>query len=285
MHSEPLSPTSSPGPPVWDPQQYLRHAGHRTRPFLDLLTRIPQLPATGGLSPRIADLGCGPGNVTVRLADRWPDARITGFDLSPQMLAQANKDHGGTTAGGGWLDFQLTDATHWVPTEPYDLIVSNAALQWIPNHSESFAAWIDGLAPGGTLAFQVPGNFTSPSHAILAELCESPRWRTRLGDHGRRYVYILEPADYLMRLSDLGCETDVWETVYSQLLPGQDPVLDWVKGTALRPVLTALDGDQPAITAFLAEYRDRLREAYPPGPHGTVFPFRRIFAVARKKER
>ncbi|GAA4095246.1 MULTISPECIES: trans-aconitate 2-methyltransferase [Streptomyces] len=282
MYSD-SSSTTPPGPPVWDPQQYLRHAGHRTRPFLDLLTRIPDLPATGGPSPRIADLGCGPGNVTVRLADRWPDARITGFDLSPQMLAQADKDFAGTTAGGGWLDFQVADAAHWTPGEPYDLIVSNAALQWVPNHPESFPAWIDGLTPGGTFAFQVPGNFTSPSHAILAELCESPRWRSRLDDHGRRYVHILEPADYLTRLADLGCETDVWETVYCQLLTGPDPVLDWVKGTALRPVLTALDGDQEAIDALLAEYRDRLREAYPPGPHGTVFPFRRIFAVARKK--
>jgi trans-aconitate 2-methyltransferase len=283
MHSDSSTTTTQTEPPVWDPQQYLRHAGHRTRPFLDLLSRIPELPAIGGLSPRIADLGCGPGNVTARLADRWPDARITGFDLSPQMLAQADKDHAGTTAGGGWLDFQVADAAHWVPGEPYDLIVSNAALQWVPNHPESFPAWIDGLSPGGTFAFQVPGNFTSPSHAILAELCESPRWRRRLDDHGRRYVHILEPADYLTRLADLGCVADVWETVYCQLLTGTDPVLDWVKGTALRPVLTALDGDQEAMDALLTEYRDRLREAYPPGPHGTVFPFRRIFAVARKK--
>ncbi|WP_338672304.1 trans-aconitate 2-methyltransferase [Streptomyces sp. SCSIO 30461] len=269
--------------PTWDPQQYLRHSGHRTRPFLDLLARIPDPPhGPDGRPARIADIGCGPGNVTVLLADRWPDARITGLDLSPEMLARAEKEHAGPTPGGGSIDFRLADAARWIPDEPYDLIVSNAALQWVPGHPGSFAAWIDGLAPGGTFAFQVPGNFTSPSHALLGELCESARWRDRLGDHGRRFVHVLEPADYLLRLADLGCETDVWETTYSQLLGGEDPVLDWVKGTALRPVLTALDGDPQAAAEFLDQYRDLLRKAYPPGPHGTVFPFRRIFAVARK---
>ncbi|MFI8521509.1 trans-aconitate 2-methyltransferase [Streptomyces sp. NPDC085481] len=267
--------------PTWDPQQYLRHSGHRTRPFLDLLARIPQLP-NHGRPARIADLGCGPGNVTVLLADRWPDAHITGLDLSPEMLERAEKDWAGTTSGGGWLDFRPADAAHWTPEEPYDLIVSNAALQWVPNHPESFATWIDGLRPGGTLAFQVPGNFTAPSHALLGELCESPEWRDRIGDQGRRFVHILDPDEYLQRLTELGCETDVWETTYYQMLVGEDPVLDWVKGTALRPVLTALKDDRGAADAFLAQYRERLREAYPPGPHGTAFPFRRIFALARK---
>lgn len=109
-----------------------------------------------------------------------------------------------------------------------------------------------------------------------------PQWRERLTTHGRRFIHILEPADYLERLTDLGCAADVWETTYVQLLEGDDPVLDWVKGTALRPVLTALENDPAARDAFLAEYRDALRQAYPTGPHGTVFPFRRIFAVARK---
>ncbi|MFD7232694.1 trans-aconitate 2-methyltransferase [Streptomyces sp. NPDC059881] len=267
--------------PTWDPQQYLRHSGHRTRPFLDLLARIPELPH-GTRPARIADLGCGPGNVTVLLADRWPDARITGFDLSPEMLARAEKEYAGPTAGGGLLDFRPADAAHWTPDEPYDLIVSNAALQWVPSHPESFATWIDGLAPGGTLAFQVPGNFTSPSHALLGELCDAPQWRDRLDGQGRRFVHVLEPADYLIRLADLGCATDTWETTYLQLLTGEDPVLDWVKGTALRPVLTALERDEEATEEFLTQYRDLLRKAYPPGPHGTVFPFRRIFAVARK---
>ncbi len=144
--------------------------------------------------------------------------------------------------------------------------------------------WIAGLRPGGTLAFQVPGNFVSPSHALLGELCDTPEWRARLGDQGRRFVHVLDTADYLTRLIDLGCEADVWETTYCQLLQGEDPVLDWVKGTALRPVLTALGDDREAVDAFLGQYRALLREAYPPGPHGTVFPFRRVFAVARRPD-
>ncbi|MEU8569616.1 trans-aconitate 2-methyltransferase [Streptomyces pathocidini] len=267
-------------PATWDPQQYLRHAGHRTRPFIDLLARIPELP-NSSRPARIADLGCGPGNVTALLADRWPDARITGFDNSPEMLAKA-AELAGPTRGGGSLDFRTADAATWIPDEPYDLIVSNAALQWVPGHAESFPAWTEALTPGGTLAFQVPGNFVSPSHALLGELCDTPQWRDRLGRHGRLFVHILEPWEYLTRLTDLGCEAVAWETTYIQLLQGEDPVLDWVKGTALRPVLTALADDEPAQEEFLLQYRDLLRKAYPPGPHGTVFPFRRIFALARK---
>ncbi|WP_328317908.1 trans-aconitate 2-methyltransferase [Streptomyces sp. NBC_00388] len=259
--------------PLWDPQQYLRHADHRTRPFHDLIGRIPGTPAT------IADLGCGAGNVTALLAERWPHARITGFDNSPQMLEQAR------TYAGPRLGFAPADAATWTPAEPYDLLVSNALLQWVPGHADRFPDWLDALAPGATFAFQVPGNFTAPSHTILAALRESPRWKPRLSGVGDRAGAVLEPAAYLSRLTGLGCTADVWETTYLQLLTGDDPVLDWVKGTALRPVLTALAGDEEATAAFLAEYRDRLREAYPPGPHGTVFPFRRIFAVARKEHR
>ncbi|KJY17283.1 trans-aconitate methyltransferase [Streptomyces sp. WM6373] len=275
------TPTSTaPSAPTWDPQQYLRHAGHRTRPFLDLLTRIPELPTRPA---RIADLGCGPGNVTELLATRWPEAAITGFDLSPEMLKRATEQYAGPTAGGGSLDFRHGDIAGWLPEEPYDLIVSNAALQWVPGHPGSFGAWINGLRPGGTFAFQIPGNFTAPSHALLAEQCDTPRWRSRLAGHGARYIHLLEPAEYLARFTALGCAADVWETTYHQLLQGPDPVLDWVKGTALRPVLTALGDDREAVDAFLTEYRDRLRAAYPSGPRGTVFPFRRIFAVARKE--
>ncbi|WP_030774885.1 trans-aconitate 2-methyltransferase [Streptomyces sp. NRRL F-2664] len=275
------TPTSTaPSAPTWDPQQYLRHAGHRTRPFLDLLTRIPELPTRPA---RIADLGCGPGNVTELLATRWPEAAITGFDLSPEMLQRATEQYAGPTAGGGSLDFRHGDIAGWLPEEPYDLIVSNAALQWVPGHPGSFGAWINGLRPGGTFAFQIPGNFTAPSHALLAEQCDTPRWRGRLAGHGARYIHLLEPAEYLARFTALGCAADVWETTYHQLLHGPDPVLDWVKGTALRPVLTALGDDREAVDAFLTEYRDRLRAAYPSGPRGTVFPFRRIFAVARKE--
>lgn len=282
---------------TWDPGQYLRHAGHRTRPFLDLLARIPALPAAGGADAgdggagggvparpaRIADIGCGAGNVTALLADRWPDARITGLDTSQEMLETARAGYAGPTPGGGLLEFVAGDARTWTPDEPYDLIVSNAALQWVPGHLGSFPAWVEGLVPGGSFAFQVPGNFACPSHLLLDDLRRSPRWRDRLGAGAGRLADMIEPAEYLTVLEDLGCTTDAWETTYLQLLTGEDPVLDWTKGTALRPVLTALADDPEAAADFTREYRDLLREAYPPGPHGTVFPFRRIFAVAHKR--
>jgi trans-aconitate 2-methyltransferase len=265
--------------PVWDPSQYLRHAGHRARPFADLLARVPELP---GDPPRIADLGCGPGNITVLLADRWPTAHLTGYDNSPEMLDRAVVDHAGPTPGGGRLDFAPADARTWTPPEPYDLIVSNATLQWVPGHLENFARWTEALTPGGTFAFQVPGNFDAPSHRLMRDLAHSPRWRDRLADTLRHDDAVHTPAAYLEALTALGCAADVWETTYLHLLTGEDPVLDWVKGTALRPVLTALGDDPEAREAFLAEYRTALRQAYPATRHGTVLPFRRVFAVARK---
>ncbi|WP_037910441.1 trans-aconitate 2-methyltransferase [Actinacidiphila yeochonensis] len=278
----------NPGPrpepsPAWDPGQYLRHAGHRVRPFADLLARVTGLP--GGRAPRIADLGCGPGNATTVLTGRWPGARVTGYDNSAPML-EAAAAHAGPTPGGGSLDFRPADLRTWTPDESYDLIVSNAALQWVPGHTDRFGDWLAGLNPGGTFAFQVPGNFGSPSHTLLAEVCARPRWRARLGPNPLRHDHVMEPAGYLDALVGLGCAAvDVWETTYTQLLQGPDPVLDWTKGTALRPVLSLLDGDPAARAEFTAEYRDLLRAAYPARPYGTVFPFRRIFAVAKAPER
>lgn len=260
--------------PTWDPRQYLRHAGHRTRPFLDLLARVPGSPA------RIADLGCGAGNVTALLAERWPTAHVTGYDNSPAMLEKAAE------YARPLLDFAPADAATWQPApRTYDLIVSNALLQWVPGHADRFPVLFEALTPGGTLAFQVPGNFAAPSHTLMRELCAAPRWCDRLDGVLRHADAVLDPADYLSRLTALDdcADADVWETTYLHLLPGRDPVLDWVKGTGLRPILTALADDPPARDAFLTAYAALLREAYPPGPHGTVLPFRRIFAVARKK--
>ncbi|MER5443660.1 trans-aconitate 2-methyltransferase [Streptomyces sp. NPDC002790] len=259
--------------PSWDPRQYLRHAGHRGRPFVDLLARVPALP---GDPARIADLGCGPGNVTTLLAERWPTARITGYDNSPQMLEQA------AAHASDRLDFAYADAADWAPTETYDLLLSNATLQWVPDHADAFPRWIDAVAPGGTFAFQVPGNFDAPSHVLMRELAESAHWKGRLAGVLRHGDAVLTPAAYLERLAGLGCEVDAWETTYLHLLEGPDPVLDWVKGTGLRPVLTALADDPEARDAFVAEYRDLLRAAYPATEHGTVLPFRRIFVVATR---
>ncbi|MFI6491714.1 trans-aconitate 2-methyltransferase [Streptomyces sp. NPDC050564] len=264
--------------PAWDPSQYLRHAEHRARPFADLLARVPAPPREPA---RIADLGCGPGNVTTQLAERWPTAHITGYDNSPEMLARTT-EYAGPTAGGGRLDFAHADLTRWAPPETYDLIVSNAALQWVPGHLESFPAWLDALAPGGTFAFQIPNNIDAPLHALMRELAATARWKDLLDGVLRHEDSVHDPLVYLDRLARLGCEADVWETTYMQLLPGEDPVLDWAKGTGLRPALTALADDPEARDAFVGEYRDLLRDAYPTEPYGTVLPFRRLFAVARK---
>lgn len=278
------TPDSAANPtPAWDPAQYLRHADHRSRPFVDLLARVPALPGPSSGAPRIADLGCGPGNATVLLADRWPTAHITGYDNSPEMLDRARVDHEGATPGGGRLDFAEADARTWAPAEPYGLIISNATFQWVPGHLGRFGDWVGALVPGGTFAFQVPGNFDSPSHLLMRELAHSARWRSRLGETLRHADAVHTPIAYGETLAGLGCvDVDVWETTYVHVLQGEDPVLDWVRGTGLRPVLTELADDPEATDAFVTEYRTALRTAYPPTAHGTPFPFRRIFAVARK---
>ncbi|MGK5732574.1 trans-aconitate 2-methyltransferase [Streptomyces sp. URMC 124] len=260
--------TTTAATPAWDPEQYLRHSGPRSRPFHDLLARVPlRDPA------RIVDLGCGPGNVTALLAERWPAARVTGLDHSEAMLRDARERVPG-------VDFVHADLHEWAPQRSaYDLIVSSATFQWVRGHADAFPAWVAGLAPGGIFAFTVPGNFDAPSHVLLRELCESAAWRDRLGGlHGPGGV--LTPAEYLERLAGLGLTVDAWETTYVHTLPGEDAVLDWTKGTTLRPVLTALADDPEATRRFLTAYGRLLREAYPHGPHGTLFPFRRVFAVA-----
>ncbi|MFM9444560.1 trans-aconitate 2-methyltransferase [Streptomyces acidiscabies] len=256
--------------PSWDPAQYLRHADHRARPFTDLLARIPGLPAP---RPRVADLGCGPGNMTRLLTERWPTARVTGYDNSPRMLADA------AAYATPDLDFAHADLTTWAPAEPYDLLISNAALHWVPGHLDALPAWLDALTPGGTLAFQVPDNIDAPLHALMRDLANTPRWKSRLADVLRPESSVHTPEVYLSRL---GGTADIWQTTYLHVLPGTDPVLDWVKGTGLRPALDALADDPEARDAFVSEYRDLLRQAYPVQPYGTVLPFRRLFAVATK---
>ena len=252
----------------WDPAQYLRHADHRSRPFHELADRVP------GSPNRVVDLGCGPGNTTATLTDRWPGAVVTGVDNSAPMIEKARHDHPGTA-------FRLGDITAYDPAddEP-DLILSNAALQWVPDHTALFPRWADALPAGGTLAFQVPGNFDEPSHTLLTALRTGPRWAARLADLTRPAVR--RPDEYLGLLSGLGCAVDAWETTYYQVLQGENPVLDWMLGTGLRPVLDALP-DPAERDAFLGEYGAAVAAAYPATPHGTVLPYRRIFVVATKK--
>jgi trans-aconitate 2-methyltransferase len=254
---------------VWDPAQYGVFGDERARPFNELAGRL------GGPPPaRVADLGCGSGELTATLADRWPDAVIDALDSSAEMIAAARAHE-----IPGRLAFRVADVAAWEPEHPVDLVFSNAVLQWVPEHPDLLPRWVDALTIGGRLAFQVPGNFDAPSHVLLREMGRSRKWGGRLA-HLQRDAPVLGPAGYLDLLARLGCAVDAWETTYTQVLQGEDPVLEWVKGTALRPVLSTLGQDE--ADEFLAEYRDRLRRAYPAAPYGTVFPFRRIFVIATR---
>jgi trans-aconitate 2-methyltransferase len=251
----------------WDPEQYLRFADERGRPFHDLLARV------GATDPRlVADLGCGAGNLTRELAERWPEADVEGVDDSPDMLDRARAEVGDR------VRLTLADVRDWEPAVPVDLVVSNATLQWVPDHLPLLDRLAGFLAPDGWLAVQVPGNFGEPSHTLLRELAAAAPWRERLT--GVRWPAVEEPPTYLARLAALGLRVDVWETTYLQLLAGEDAVLQWMRGTGLRPVLSALTDDERA--AFESAYADRLRRAYPRQAYGTVLPYRRIFVVARR---
>ncbi len=261
----------------WDPAQYARYDNERGRPFIDLLARIDH-PAPR----RVVDLGCGPGNLTALLAARWPEAVIEGIDSSPEMIAQA--------AGVEGAAFRVEDVTAWRPPPDADVVISNATLQWVPTHRELLRVWAAALPSDGWLAFQVPGNFDAPSHTLMRALAASPRWAPLVADVLRHHDAVSSPADYANLLLDAGLRVDVWETTYLHLLTGPDPVLDWVRGTGLRPILAALAGksspdagdSRAAPDVFEAEYGAALRAAYPATAHGTLFPFRRIFAVGHK---
>lgn len=253
---------------MWDAGQYLRFGGERARPFFDLVAQV------GAASPRyVADLGCGPGTLTAALARRWPDASVVGVDNSPEMIAKAQA----STAPS--LSFVLGDVWDWRPERPLDVLVCNAVLQWVPGHEELLLRWADLLAPDGWLAFQLPGNFNQPSHTIIEEMARSPRWREPLAG-ARLNRQAGNPADYVALLARPGFEVDAWETSYLHILHGENPVLEWTKGTTLRPVLAALDADQSA--AFVREYGERILAEYRPHPFGTIFPFRRVFAVVHR---
>lgn len=253
---------------MWDPVAYLAFTDYRARPFHELFARV------GATFPRaVADLGCGPGNLTELLAERWPQARIEALDSSPEMVAAA-RERG--------IDARVADVADWHPAPDIDVVVCNAVLQWIPAHPDLLRRWAAELAPGAWLAVQMPGNFAAPSHVLARELADQPRWRRVLGEVMLRdQDTVLDPSGYAEVLTAGGCEADVWETTYLQQLTGEDPVLDWISGTALRPVRSALD--ERDWQEFTAELGCALRAAYPPRPDGTTwFPFRRVFAVARK---
>ncbi len=251
----------------WNPDLYERYRALRERPGRDLMAAIPAIPVRTAI-----DLGCGTGYLTRQLADRFPEATVTGLDSDPAMLGKA-------AATPSRIAWQHGDIGSWRPDAPPDLVFSNAALQWLPDHPALFTRLAGHLAPGGVLAVQMPDNFAAPSHLLLRELAAREPWHAMLAgalDHGR----VLPPADYWRVLRPHAGSIDIWHTDYVQVLEGEDPVLEWVSATALLPVTARLPAEQ--ADAFRAAYGDALRRAYPPEADGsTLFPFRRIFILAR----
>jgi len=266
-------------PETWNPGQYEMFSEQRQRPFADLTSRV------AATSPEIVvDLGCGSGAHTLALAERWPHARVVGVDFSAEMLGQARRHDRDER-----VEWVRSDVESWDPAQlgaPVDVIVANSLLQWVPTHMRLIPGWVEALAPGGWLAMQVPANFNAPSHTLLRDVAaRSPR-ASELLPRLVRGEAVSEPAVYLFSLAGLGCEVDAWETTYQHILdPGAlqgNPVLEWSKGTALLPVFEVLS-DEDERADFVAAYGETLLRAYPRQAFGTVFAFRRIFAVAHKK--
>ncbi len=255
---------------AWDPGQYARYRSYRDRPAFDLMARLP----TDLAAREVWDLGCGPGEHAALLAQRHPDARVHGLDSSPDMLAAAR-------ARGERVAWVLGDIAAFAPETPPDLIFTNAALQWLPDHERLFPRLVGMLAPGGVFACQVPVTFDEPWHVQLRETAAEGPWAARLADvrSVRPVASAVEYHDWLASLAD----SDIWTTRYLHVLTGDDPVVDWMLGTGLRPYLQALP-DEAERGAFLDAYRARTRAAFPRRGDGvTLFPFPRLFMVARRR--
>jgi trans-aconitate 2-methyltransferase len=256
--------------PTWNPELYLKFSGERTRPCRDLTARIA-IERPG----RIIDLGCGPGNSTAVLADRWPGAEIAGLDSSPDMVCQAR---------ASYPAFQWThgDIAAWAGEagESFDIVFSNAALQWVPDHAAVFPKLLARVSPHGALAVQMPANLDAPAQSLMRELAAEPRWREQLA--GARNWYSHDFDFYYDALSPHAAALELWSTEYVAQMDGIEAIVEWYRGTGLRPYLDALGGG-PEEETFLAAYLERLRSAYPVHADGKVlFPFRRIFVVAHR---
>jgi len=260
---------------TWNPSQYLQYEDARLRPALDLLARVPlERPLN------VVDLGCGAGNVARWLHRRWPDAHIVGVDADEAMLDKARA----ATQGAAAFTWIRADIGAWRAERPVDLIFSNAALHWLGDHEQLFPSLARQIAPEGVLAVQMPANFDAPSHTILRDVARSPKWRDSVG--GRVLVDpVHAPARYLEWLSPHAKRVDIWTTEYLQQLParsdGEHPVVAWIKGSALVPILGALNAADRGT--FVADYASQIAEAYVPRADASVlFPFRRLFVIARR---
>ncbi|GAB4085160.1 methyltransferase domain-containing protein [Myceligenerans cantabricum] len=263
----------------WSPARYLQFTDERSRPFAELVGRVP------GDAGTVVDLGCGPGHLTGVLRERWPDAQVTGVDSSAAMIATARESDPGT-------DYVLGDARDFAggrlrspdgtALAPADVVVSHAMLQWVPGHRDLLPALRDSARRA--FAFQVPGNHDAPSHALLREVAAREPYAAALGGPVERRA-TADPAEYLELLAGPGWSVDAWETTYVHVLQGPDPVLRWISATGAQPVLHALEATDPALRErFEEDFGAALREAYPERAYGTPLEFRRVFAVAARRQ-
>lgn len=254
----------------WDPSQYLKFAGERLRPAIDLLQRIPaEAPDT------VVDLGCGAGNLAPMFLQRWPTCRLLGVDGSPEMLAKARADH-------PQAKFEQADVGAWKPQAPVDVLYSNATLHWLDEHEKLFPRLLESVKPGGWLAVQMPRNFEAASHTACTETIEQGPWRSKLFPHLRRKP-TQAPEFYWNVLKDKTAALDIWECEYLQVLKGENPVAEFVKGSWLKQFLDRLQ--EPEKSAFESDYRSRVIKQYKKEADGsTLFPFRRLFIVARRRD-
>jgi trans-aconitate 2-methyltransferase len=256
---------------MWDAERYVQFARDYSRPFRDLLAQLRRDDVG-----TVVDLGCGPGDLTRLLLERWPSARVIGLDASPEMLRQAR-------AGPSYprLTFVQGDLAAWQPERPVDLVVSNAALQWVPNHAALLRHLVGLLAPGGTLAVQMPDHFAMPVARAIAEAAADPRWQARLAGAGLQPDTVQPLTWYVEQLRGLGLEVDAWETTYVRVWRGENPVRDWMQATALRPLLARLHPDEQR--SFLHVVGERFLAYYPQTGGVTLAASRRLFFVASRR--
>ena len=252
---------------TWSAKQYSMFEQQRTRPVRDLVAAIPE-----GDVRSAVDLGCGPGNSTEVLAERFSQALVTGMDSSDDMLVDARKRLPA-------LNFELADIGAWNPAQTFDVILANASLQWLPDHATLYPHLVNQLTPGGTLAVQTPDNLDEPAHKLAREVAADGPWAEKIGavKHNERHT-----ASYYFELLSKHCSTvDVWRTTYHHPLAGSAAVVEWFKGSALRPFLAPLTESEKS--AFLDEYLARITKAYPALADGTVLlPFPRLFIIATR---
>ncbi len=252
----------------WDPAQYLRFSNERLRPALDLLAQVPLESAA-----HVVDLGCGAGNVTAILHQRFPAADVLGVDGSESMLAKARSAAPGCR-------FQQGDFATWQPATPPDLIYSNAALHWVTSHETLFPRLMSLLQPGGVLAVQMPAMHNAPLRRLQNEVAGREPWVSHLGEAGYARG-LLATGEYYDLIRPLVTSLDIWETTYLHVLTGEDAVVEWAAGSSLRPFLDKLPPDLRA--SYRAAYAEALRPHYPRRSDGTtLLPFQRLFILARR---